>query len=286
MIRTWTYILLAAIAALCIATQAKADDPVVAYNFYATESLSVALARANLDTAIADGDAAAITAAQKQLALAKANAAKATPFQLAVARNMPFVLLENTSTTADLTNFTLTLNDPTQTFAWAHVITSASAVIPDVVTPSGGPNQSVNLDFQNFLLAPGDHVVLQLNLDPIDPLGDKFADYREVFFHLDSSANTDENAMTKASFFDSATNTTADLPYFTWPNQDYPPGIGNPIYGLQFPSKPHGDHVMGFPTGDSMSQPVPEPGTLILAGLSALGLVIFQRQRRGRRSAI
>jgi hypothetical protein len=239
-----------------------------------------------LDTAIADGNAAAITAAQNQLAIAKSNAAKATPFQLAVARNTPFILLENVSTTADLTDFTLTLNDPTQTFAWAHVITLASDSIPVVVTPGATPNQSVNLNFQNVELAPGDHVVLQVNLNPIDPLGNQFADYREVFFHLDLSGNTDENAMTKASFFDSATNTTADLPYFTWPNQDYPPDFGNPIMGLKFPSKPHGDHVLGFVTGDSMPQPVPEPGALVLAGLSAVGLVMFQRRLRRRRSAI
>ena len=228
-------------------------------------------------------NAPAVIAAQNKLAIAKANAAKATPFQLAVARNMPYVLLENASTSASLEDFTLTVNDPTQTFASAVVVTSASDQIPNIVSPSGSPDPSLNLMFQlASRLAPGEHVVIQVNLDPVDPSGNHFADYRDVFFNLNSSDMTG-NATTSASFFDPVSNSTVDLPEFQWENQDYPPEFGNPIVGIAFPSQQNGDHVMGFGTGDGITVPVPEPSAVVLAALAVAGLLIFQRLGRKRR---
>ncbi len=189
--------------ATCIAPYWARADETVSYSFYASESLSVVLAKAALDVATANNppNSTAVISAQNKLAVAKANAGKATPFQLAVARNTPFILLENNSTSAFLENFTLTLNDPTQTFASATVINSHSDQIPDVVTPNGTPDQNLSLVFQlASRLAPGESIVVQVNLDPVDSLGDKFADYRDVFFHLNSS-DTSENATTSAFVF-------------------------------------------------------------------------------------
>lgn len=275
-------------AALCLAPYRARADEIIAYNFYASESLSVVLAKAALDTAVANNppNSPAVISAQNKLALAKSNAGKATPFQLAVARNTPFILLENMSTSASLEDFTLTINDPTQTFAKATVIPSASAEIPDVVTPNGSPNPALNLNFPlASRLAPGEFVVIQVNLDPVDSSGDAFADYRDLFFKLNSS-DTDGNATTKASFFDPNSNSTVDLPDFEWANQDYPSEFGNPIIGLKFPSKPHGDHVTGFSTGDGISVPVPEPSAMVLGSLGALSLLIFRRLKRGQRAGI
>ncbi len=276
-------------AALCMATDRARADELVAYSFYASESLSVVLAKAAYDTALDDNnnqmDAPAVIVAKNKLAFAKSNAAKATPFQLAVARNTPYILLENMSTSAFLENFTLTINNPTQTFAWANVIPSASAQIPDVVTPNGTSDQSLNLEFQlASRLAPGEHVVIQVNLDPVDPLGDKFGDYRDIFFKFNPNSS-DGNATTKASFYDPVTDSTIDLPDFEWANQTYPDGFGNPIIGLKFPSKPHGDPVMGFGTGDGITVPVPEPSAMILASLSVVGLLVFQRLSRRKSAA-
>src|SRR5689334_19095279 len=56
------------------------------------------------------------------------HAAWATPAQLAMARNMPFIKLTNTSTPAnggtgfaDLTSFTMTIGDTSQNFDWVKL---------------------------------------------------------------------------------------------------------------------------------------------------------------------
>ncbi len=214
-----------AIAMLCMAVPAARADEFIGYSFYASESLSVVLAKADLDTALAnnnnDMNAPGVIAAKNKLSIAKANSAKATPFQLAVARNMPYVLLENMSTSASLEDFTLTINDPSQTFGVGQSLSLPPVnQIPTIASPSGTPDPSLNLTFQlASRLAPGEHVVIQVNLDPVDSSGNQFADYRDVFFKMNSS-DMDGNATTSASFFDPVSNSDVILPEFQWENQD------------------------------------------------------------------
>lgn len=260
-----------------LTSRSAAADPMVSYSLDVSENLGVLLDQNN--------------------PMAKANAAKATPFQLAVARNTPYLMLANTSTisnggtgNAELTHFELSIGASNQTFDWVKIVLANTdpGVNVQLLTPNAledaTKNQVISMNITG--LTPGKKVVFQLDIDPLNPFGYQFADYRDVFFKLDGSNNVNGNATTMASFFDSSLNSTVNMLPIPWANQTYPEQFGEPILGLKFPSKPHGDHVQWFPTGDSGTQPVPEPDALVLACLSGLGLLVFQRVARRQRAAI
>lgn len=265
-------LLLGSVFVALLARSASAD-PMVSYSLDVSENLSVLLDQNN--------------------PLVKANASKATPFQLAVARNMPYLLLENTSTvanggsgTAQLTHFELSISASDQTFDWAKILVANTdpGVSVQLLTPNALEdnikNQVISMNITG--LTPGKKLVFQVDLDPLNSSGSDFADYRHVFFQLDTNNNMNNsmgNATTTATFVDPPLPPVV-LPKAVWHNQEYPEQFGEPIMGLKFPSKPQGDHVMWFPTGDFGTQPVPEPSAAILASLSALGLLVFRRLMR------
>src|SRR5262245_35170789 len=61
-------------------------------------------------------------------------AAWTTPTQLAMERNRPYLMLENTSD-MEMTSFTMTIGRETQNFDWAKVISKSSGVKASLVTP-------------------------------------------------------------------------------------------------------------------------------------------------------
>jgi hypothetical protein len=244
----------ALVACLLVGSMARMAFADASYSLQANENLNVLL--------------------NPNSSLAAWNAAQATPFQLAVARNSPYLMLENTSTTStsELTQFNISIAGSDQTFNWIKVDMTDSDPGVSIVDESV-QNQVLSMDISG--LTPDKKLIFRVDFTPVDPSGPQFADYRNVFFKLDQADPTDGNADTYATFLDTATNTSVTTPQDNfWGNQTYPENLGDPIMGIQFPSKPHGDHVLVFdPTGNSTSFPVPEPSAFILAGLGGAALL-------------
>jgi PEP-CTERM motif len=212
------------------------------------------------------------------------HAAWTTPAQLAMERKMPYLALTNTSTvanggtgSAELTSFTLDISGSSQDFRWVKLVPqyTSPGVTTTIVTPANNVHSNqVVLDFNG--LTPGKKVEFRVDLIPDSPSGNLFPDYRDVFFKLNGGNNPAGNAQTSASFFDPSIPDTITTDPIFWDNQidDKPTSMG-----LQFHAQYMGDHVTSFQTGN-VSTTVPEPATIVLGGLGALGLALLARRRR------
>jgi MYXO-CTERM domain-containing protein len=214
------------------------------------------------------------------------HAAWQTPAQLAMARNMPFIKLTNTSTPsnggtgfADMTSFTMTIGDTTQNFDWVKLIPqyTSPGITTTIVTPDqingGVHSDKVILNFTGF--SPGKTVEFRVDIDPNSPKANPFSDYRNVFFKLNGGENTDGNSVTSATFFDTKSLQTITTDEAPFENQvDH-----NTHIGLQFHAEYMGDNVRWFQTGNVASA-VPEPGTFVLGGLGLAGVALAAFRRR------
>jgi PEP-CTERM motif len=217
-------------------------------------------------------------------------AAWTTPTALANQRNHPYLLLENTATTANhgsgnaaLTTFSISVGDPAMNFDWGRIISTSPGVTATLLAPdtleNGVRGNAITYNFSG--LTPGKQVIFQVDIDPNATNGDQFADYRQVLFHVSPSGapvdpDTSHNAITTIGFHDpssSLVNTT--LPPQVWPNVSVP---YQTVFGMQIVSQYMQDHVDAFDIG---ALTVPEPSTLAMAGLGFAGLIL--RMRRPRR---
>src|SRR5262245_52484103 len=129
---------------------------------------------------------------------AKMMAAWTTPTSLAMARNRPYLLLENTSTVAnggtgnsELTSFTMTIGDTTQNFDWARIIQKSPGITVSLVEPDKLDNHQhsdeVTFNFTGF--TPGKRLIFQIDIDPDMATANPFSDYRQVLFKLNGGPN-------------------------------------------------------------------------------------------------
>jgi hypothetical protein len=218
---------------------------------------------------------------------AKSMAAWKTPSELEMERNHPYLCLLNTSTTANggtgaalLQSFTMTIGDTSQNFDFAKIISADPGVTATLITPdalNGGAN-SDTLTYSFTGLTPGKKVIFQIDIDPDSPSSNPFRDYREVLFTLNGGANSTGNSQTSATFIDpSLSNQTQTTPFTPWEN----PIDAGPAPGSQLHSFQTNDHVSSFQTVGASA--VPEPATLLLAAIGAVGMTIACR--RSKRAA-
>jgi hypothetical protein len=250
------------IAALWAGFAARAPATTVSYDLRVSESLPVVESPNNMH--------------------AQMMAAWTTPVTLAMERNRPYFLLQNTSTlanggdgTAELTSFSMTIGDTSQTFDWSRVVLTSPGVTATLVTPDRLDNHSKNdVVTYNFTgLTPGKIVLFHVDIDPKLPTADPFSDYRHVLFTLNGGANTANNSKTSATFVDN--NQTINADPTPWNN---PIDNGPTVFGMQFVSHYMDDHVASYLTGNVAT--VPEPASVALAGLGIVGLIFGSRRFR------
>jgi hypothetical protein len=206
-------------------------------------------------------------------------AAWVSPAELAMARSEPYMRLKNTSETANLKDFYMTIGDTEDNFDFARAVTLPAGVKMKVVgldTKNGGKHSDLlHLQFTGF--QPGMSVYFQIDIDPDKNLM-QFGDYRSVLFTLNGGPNTSGNSETRARFVDSSLP-PADQRFLTpslpWAN----PVINySTIIGMEPRATYQMDHVQPFGTGNNGLQPVPEPSAFALAGLAVAGLACFSRR--------
>lgn len=209
-------------------------------------------------------------------------AAWTTPVTLAMARNRPFFLLQNTSTAAnggdgaaELTSFSMTIGDTSQTFDWSRIVLKSPGVTATLVTPDRLDNHAKSdVITYNFTgLTPGKIVLFHVDIDPKLATAHPFSDYRQVLFTLNGGANTADNSETSATFVDN--NQTIDAAPTPWNN---PIDSGPTVFGMQFVSHYMDDHVTSYKTGNVAA--VPEPSSFALAGIGLFGLLWGGRRIR------
>jgi len=208
-------------------------------------------------------------------------AAWTTPATLAMARNRPYFLLENTSTdpNAELTSFSMTIGDTSQTFDWDRIVSMSPGVhlvgqiIPDMLD-NHAKGDVVTMNFTG--LTPGKEVIFHVDIDPKSATANPFTDYRQVLFTLNGGTNTAHNSETSAVFADNGQ--TIDVGPTPWDN---PIDSGPTVFGMQFVSHYMDDHVTSYLTGNMV--PAPEPATFVLAGIGAVGLLLGSRRFRQAR---
>ena len=209
-------------------------------------------------------------------------AAWTTPSTLAMARNRPYLLLENTSTVANggdgnaqLTTFSMTIGDTSQTFDWSRLVSASPGVGVTLVTPDTKDNHLksdvITYNFTGF--TPGKEIIFHIDIDPDLATANPFTDYRQVLFTLNGGSNTAGNSETSGVFVDNGH--TINVGPTPWNN---PIDNGPTVFGMQFVSHYMDDHVTSYLTGNVAA--VPEPSTFALAGIGLAGLLWGGRRIR------
>ena len=219
-------------------------------------------------------------------------AAWTTPTQLAMERNQPYLLLQNTSD-MEMSSFTMTIGRETQNFDWAKVISKSAGVTASLATPDkkDGGLRSDEITFNLDGFTPGKKLIFRVDIDAdsksANPFGE-FSDYRRVFFYLNTDLSLSRNSQLTATFVDPSDS--SPIVVGPTPSRD-PTGIPGiyeqpqdgqrTVFGLAFQGHYMNDFVRSYVTGNVT--PVPEPGTLVLAGLGAAGLFACSRRFRAKK---
>ncbi|HZZ73987.1 MAG TPA: hypothetical protein VFE24_17165 [Pirellulales bacterium] len=186
---------------------------------------------------------------------------------LLIERSRPYIEVTNTSDSANLDSFTITIGKPSlYSFDYANMISTSPGITYTLVTPTSTPGQissnEVTLNFTGF--APGDYVRFQTGIVPDAGNPNPYPDYRQIFFDLNGNGNTSDNSMNTAVFSDGMT-VGGHLEDFTSSLST----IFGPVVYAQ-----HGqDHVIPF--SQSFGAAAPEPSAMVLGGLGGLGLILL-----------
>jgi hypothetical protein len=221
-------------------------------------------------------------------------AAWTTPTQLAMERNTPYLMLQNTSD-MEMSSFSMTIGRETANFDWAKVISKSAGVTASLVTPDkkeGGLRSDV-ITFNLDGFTPGKSLIFRVDIDAdskkANPFGE-FSDYRRVFFNLNTDLSLSKNSQLTATFVDPSDSSSIVVGPAPWRDPTGIPGLytqpqdgQRTVFGLAFQGHYMNDFVRSYQTGNLT--PVPEPGTLVLAGLGAAGLFVFGRRFRAKKVA-
>jgi hypothetical protein len=215
-------------------------------------------------------------------------AAWTTPTQLAMERNHPYLLLENTSD-MEMSSFSMTIGRTSNNFDWAKIISKSAGVQATLVAPDkkegGARGDVITFNLDGF--TPGKSLIFRVDIDAdsksANQMGE-FSDYRRVFFNLNTEVALSKNSQLTATFLDPGNpnivvgpapwRAAGDLPGTFQQPQD----AQRTVFGLAFQPHYMNDFVRSYQTGNITA--VPEPGTMALAGLGVVGLLAVRRKLR------
>lgn len=204
-------------------------------------------------------------------------AAWKTQYDLQLARNMPFLLLRNTSaeTTAEITGMTMTIGSRDFNFRSVQAIDLSPGV--DMTIELQSTDSMIDADqFELGLsgLVPGMFALLRLDIDP--DVGSVFPlpDFRTVLFQANGDGSDADNSFVEVTFDGASAASSMTL---GGPVEDFV--VDGPLFvGPTFHAHERMDHVRVFSmrqTGTSVvEQAVPEPsawGLLVVGMLMTTG---------------
>ena len=215
-----------------------------------------------------------------------------TSSEIAVSRETPLFRLTNTSSEANITSISVSLNASDYLFDAIVVAEAPAGLAPTVESPGDvvhGQSISpvVSFSFADRPLQPNESFAFWVDIDPSPTAPFGAIDYRDILWNRTGNLR-DDNALVEVDF-DTAAPKPVPLFEFEMQNQIYASSRGDGTTGesLAFPLR-HGADAIGafflWQTLPNENAPAPEPSGL---GLMATGLfVLGLRHRRRRRRAI
>jgi hypothetical protein len=206
-------------------------------------------------------------------------AAWKTPEAIEVLRNVPTILLTNTSTEdCAITNFRLQLMDLDSVFD--DII---SLETPDglVLPLHNNLSPILDLSFANRPLLPGESIAFMLDLDTAPGAPQVVADFRTAFWDQEENQR-EENAIVQVTFDFDPAHSPLPVPLYEFPFEDA-------IFDTRPVDQAEGESMM-FPAMMGHNdlgvfqfvQGVPEPSTVGLLSLGLLSLLAGGGRRRRR----
>jgi hypothetical protein len=204
-----------------------------------------------------------------------------------VASNSPIVELTNTSTTSDISNVQLTLNDPESTIEALKVLSADGTPTGAFATNEyGGPATTIDIALATPL-APGQSVLWAMELAPINGYTDTgwTPGYENILFP-GSNPIPGTNASVQVTYVDpvsgTPTTSSAVLPSLT----SFDDAVTvDPTTVCSSTGTATSLYTLGVPSTTTPPPPVPEPTSMVLMALGGLPLAV-RAWRKRRQAAI
>ncbi|HZZ28607.1 MAG TPA: PEP-CTERM sorting domain-containing protein [Pirellulales bacterium] len=201
-------------------------------------------------------------------------------------RQRPYIEITNDpSSESPISSLTIQMHNLTQDLAVIQTnidpIAGASAsVFPSITSPTILPtnaDDSVTISFAD--LDPGSSIIFRLQLVPAGPGDTPFADYRNTMLTISNSSTPDPHNATSTATFDTPSGPLV-LDPVPWGNISTAQALQT-SFGIAFSCLNTPDTIVTVPNTGGTNIPTPEPSTLALTGLGALGL-LFARKKFSR----
>jgi hypothetical protein len=184
------------------------------------------------------------------------------------------IQLNNLTGPAGVQNMTL-FNTNIDIYPFAgfdHNIPSINFGLTQQHNAQGGIGSYLTLTFNNF--DPGASIIFRLDLNPSSSQYTQFADYRQVFTKFDDGSSTTGNATSTVMF---KTTDLSNPNPVAGPNawHNLPANLaGQTSFGIAYSCLNSPDTVITLPANSGSTPQVPEPSTLVLAGLGLAGVFL------------